>query len=370
MAESVLDDAKNSTLPQARASAKTVADGFYSSTARQAYGGDSSRVRGSQGFSSSPGGDVGSQATKPGGKMAAAGSSVLRSHSQLLNQRLAQKQKSGMGGVPHMPSEAVLNAISRKGDTQLAPLHHPPLHSSLESKSLLQNASIYDTNVLNDKKVTLDEYLQAQLKNEENQDPVERQERLSRIDADGHALSRRLGQVADLVQTLDPDRAPQRKIILKEGAKTYKHAGRQVNHRKVNDRAPQDTLDSSGRAFYSDMHFQQNRGNVGADRKDGRESQQKESTPPRGTPGMSGGGQAARVGEQQARAGASPDSQTWSNPQNQKGQQRLGSTLAGARGDKQALNLPDEAGGARPQTQMKSHVLGSGTLHQGDMIGG
>ena len=369
MAESVLDDAKNSTV-QARGPSKTVADGFYSATARQAYGGDSSGVRDSRGFSSSPGGDVGHQATKAGGKVVAAGSSVLRSHSQLLNQRLSERQKSGMAGVHHMPSEAVLSAMSRKADTQLAPLHHPPLHSSLESKSLLQNASIYQPKLQNDKKVTLDEYLHSQLKNEENQAPTERQELVSRIDAEGHQLSRQLGQVADLVQTLEPDRGGQRKIILKEGAKTYKHSVKQVNHKKGKDMAPQDALESSGRPHYSDMHFQQNRGNVGAGRKDGRYTGPQESTPSGGTPGMSSGSQAARVGEQKARAGASPDSQAWSNPQNQKGQERLRSTLAGARGDQQALSPVDEAGGARTQSQMKIHVLDSSTLHQADMIGG
>jgi len=117
--------------------------------------------------------------------------------------------------------------------------------------------------------VTLDEYLQSQLKNEElNQDLFDKQEHA--LEVDGPPQVQQLGQVADLVQTLEQDHAIPRKIVLKEGAKNYKRPVNLKHAKAIKSQnwagiAQRESPEPAVQASYSDMPLTQSQMDGGVD---------------------------------------------------------------------------------------------------------
>lgn len=117
--------------------------------------------------------------------------------------------------------------------------------------------------------MTLDEYLHSQLKNEElNQDLHDKQEHA--LEVEGPPQARQLSQMADLVQTLEQDHIIPRKIVLKEGAKNYKHPAnlkhaKEIKSKHLTGTAQRGSPGPAALASYSDMPLTQSQGDGGVD---------------------------------------------------------------------------------------------------------
>ena len=245
------------------------------------------------------------------------------------------------GNIHQAQSEAVPNPFELTGGRK-APLEDY-LSTSLESKSGIRNASIYGKSFLNDKRMTLDEYLHGQIKAEEGQDLAEAP------NLDGQRRVQELGPASGLVQTLAGGMP--RKVLLKEGAKNYKHSDRDTRNRKGEGLA-YESAGSYALASYSDVPLLQSRTDSRAELRAGGFNVHRESPQTQVLSGITSG-------DQSAKNGASQGSTPFREPESKSRQQRLGPAVAGATAGRQAVNLQKAQDWGRPQTQVHASNSGS-----------